>query len=75
MLLKIFQRCIEMQNHISMSCRVCPRGCFLEATKEAGEDWAIVGNDCERGPVFMRSQLAESQPGEDDSDIGGQPIV
>ena len=39
MLLKIFQRCIEMQNHIAMSCRVCPRGCFLEATKEAGEDW------------------------------------
>ncbi|MBO6153454.1 MAG: hypothetical protein IIY48_08110 [Clostridia bacterium] len=64
-----------MQNHIAMSCRVCPRGCFLEATKEAGEDWAIVGNDCERGPVFMRSQLAESQPGEDDSDIGGQPIA
>ena len=64
-----------MQNHIAMSCQVCPRGCFLEATKEAGEAWAIVGNDGERGRGFMRSPLAESQPGEDDSDIGGQPIV
>ncbi len=55
-----------MPNHISMSCQVCPRGCFLEATKETDGDWVIVGNDCERGPVFMRSQLADRQPqGED----------
>ena len=39
-----------MQNHIAMSCQVCPRGCFLEATKEPGKDWVIFGNDCERGP-------------------------
>ena len=64
-----------MQNHIAMSCQVCPRGCFLEATKEPGKDWVIFGNDCERGPVFMRTQLADDQPGEDDSDIGGQPSV
>ena len=64
-----------MQNHIAMSCQVCPRGCFREATKEPGKDWGMFGNDCERGPVFMRTQLADDRPGEDDSDIGGQPIV
>lgn len=56
-----------MQDHISMGCQVCPRGCFLEATKEADGDWVIVGNDCERGPVFMRSQLADRQLDADDS--------
>lgn len=56
-----------MPNHISMSCEICPRGCFLEATKETDGDWVIVGNDCERGPVFMRSQLADRQLDADDS--------
>ncbi|MDO4406706.1 MAG: hypothetical protein Q4C07_05940 [Eubacteriales bacterium] len=56
-----------MQEHVAMSCQVCPRGCFLEATKETDGDWVIVGNDCERGPVFMRTQLADRQLDADDS--------
>ena len=30
-----------MPNHISMSCQICPRGCFLEATEETDGDWVI----------------------------------
>lgn len=56
-----------MPNHISMSCQICPRGCFLEATEETGGDWIIAGNDCERGAVFIRSQLADRQLDADDS--------
>ncbi len=59
-----------MQNHISMGCQICPRGCFLEAAKETDGDWVIIGNDCERGPVFMKSQLADRQPDADDSSAG-----
>lgn len=57
-----------MQDHISMSCQVCPRGCFLEAEKGPGEDWVISGNDCERGYVFFRARLAYLQDDEDETD-------
>lgn len=56
-----------MQEHISMGCQICPRGCYLEATKEKDGDWVIVGNDCERGPVFMRTQLEDRQHEGEDS--------
>ncbi|MBQ8083607.1 MAG: hypothetical protein IJ241_05440 [Clostridia bacterium] len=63
-----------MQDHIAMACQICPRGCFLEAVKEKDEDWVIFGNDCERGPVFMKTQLADRQQGEDASDDDLQVI-
>ena len=57
-----------MQNHISMSCEICPRGCFLEAENRSGEDWVITGNDCERGYAFMRARLAYLPDDEDSTD-------
>lgn len=58
-----------MQNHISQSCPICPRGCFLEAANDAGEDWVISGNDCERGYAFLKARLAYLPDDEDNTDI------
>ena len=44
----------------TLSCEVCPRGCFLEAEMEDGEVVHVSGNDCARGAKFAALKLNET---------------
>ena len=47
-----------MPTEKTLSCQVCPRGCFLQITTDDEGEITVRGNDCERGPLFAKAKLS-----------------